>query len=67
MLFGWSHDYVGDLAETVALIWPARRTNAGPPTMTEVVQTLLSTPKPELPAIVAGWLDARTSPSAMRS
>jgi DNA ligase 1 len=58
VLFGWSHDYVGDLAETVALIWPARRTNAGPPTMTEVVQTLLSTPKPELPAIVAGWLDA---------
>jgi DNA ligase-1 len=26
--------------------------------MTEVVQTLLSTPKSELPAIVAGWLDA---------
>ena len=58
VLFGWSRDYVGDLAETVALIWPARRTNAGPPTMTEVVQTLLTTPKPELPAVVAGWLDA---------
>ncbi|GAC1478265.1 MAG: cisplatin damage response ATP-dependent DNA ligase [Acetobacteraceae bacterium] len=62
VLFGWSHDYVGDLAETVALIWPSRRTNAGPPTMTEVVQTLLTTPKPELPAVVAGWLDA-SSPS----
>jgi len=58
VLFGWSHEYVGDLAETVALIWPARRTNAGPPTMTEVVQTLLTTPKPELPEVVAGWLDA---------
>ncbi len=58
VLFAWSHDYVGDLAETVALMWPARRTNAGPPTMTEVVQTLLTTPKPELPAIVANWLDA---------
>ena len=23
LLFRWSHDYVGDLAETVALIWPA--------------------------------------------
>ena len=22
VLFGWSYDYVGDLAETVALIWP---------------------------------------------
>jgi DNA ligase-1 len=58
VLFGWSRDYVGDLAETVALMWPARRTNAGPPTMTEVVQTLLTTPKPELPAVVANWLDA---------
>ena len=58
VLFGWSRDYVGDLAETVALIWPARRTNAGPPTMTEVVQALLTTPKPDLPALVAHWLDA---------
>lgn len=23
-LFAWSYDYVGDLAETVALVWPAR-------------------------------------------
>ncbi len=30
-LFAWSYDYVGDLAETVALIWPAARTNAAPP------------------------------------
>ena len=58
VLFGWSRDYVGDLAETVSLIWPSRRTNAGPPTMTEVVQTLLTTPKPELPEVVARWLDA---------
>ena len=33
VLFGWSYDYVGDLAETVALIWPAppdRRPNREP-------------------------------------
>ena len=24
VLFGWSYDFVGDLAETVALIWPER-------------------------------------------
>src|SRR3954469_2669416 len=24
VLFGWSYDYVGDLAETVALVWPAK-------------------------------------------
>ena len=58
VLFAWSHDYVGDLAETVALIWPARATNAPPPSLTDVVRTLLSTPKSELPFIVAGWLDA---------
>ena len=60
VLFGWSRDYVGDLAETVSLLWPARRTNAGPPTITDVVQTLLCTPKADLPDIVAGWLDAST-------
>ena len=58
VLFGMSHDYVGDLAETVALIWPGRATNAQPPTMTEVVQALHDTPKSELPFLVSGWLDA---------
>ena len=58
VLFAWSHDYVGDLAETVALIWPARATNAPPPTITDVVRMLVSTPKAELPGVVAGWLDA---------
>ena len=58
VLFELSYDYVGDLAETVALIWPARRVNAPPPSLSEVVATLAETPKAELPAIVAGWLDA---------
>ena len=58
VLFGMSHSYVGDLAETVALIWPGRQTNASPPTITEVVQALHDTPKSELPFVVAGWLDA---------
>jgi DNA ligase-1 len=58
VLFAWSYDYVGDLAETVALMWPERPTNAPTPTLTEVVQALLSTPKADLPGIVATWLDA---------
>ena len=61
VLFAWSYDYVGDLADTVALMWPATRANAPPPTMAEVIQALVSTPKAELPAIVAGWLDASTA------
>ena len=58
VLFAWSYDYVGDLADTVALMWPARPTNQPSPGMTEVIQTLISTPKDDLPPIVAGWLDA---------
>lgn len=58
VLLALSHDYVGDFAETVALIWPeARLVNAPPPTLAEVVETLELTPKAELPALIAGWLD----------
>jgi DNA ligase-1 len=57
-LFAWSYDYVGDLAETVALMWPAAATSADPPRLSEVVDTLNRAPKASLPAIVAGWLDA---------
>jgi DNA ligase-1 len=58
VLFAWSYDYVGDLAETVALMWPAAPTNAAPPRLAEVVGALESVPKAALPGIVAGWLDA---------
>jgi DNA ligase-1 len=58
VLLALSHDYVGDLAETVALIWPQREgVNAPPPDLSEVVETLEVTPKAELPALIAGWLD----------
>ena len=57
-LFAWSYDYVGDLAETVALMWPTAPGNAAPPALAEVVRTLETAPKPELPGIVASWLDA---------
>src|ERR1700740_1804630 len=52
VLFALSYDYVGDLSETVARMWPvdARATNAPPPpTLTEVVTTLDTLPKKELP------------------
>jgi DNA ligase 1 len=57
VLFGWSYDYVGDLAETVALIWPAKPLATDPPTLSEVVETLETAPKAALPGLVAEWLD----------
>lgn len=58
VLFGLSYDYVGDLAETVALIWPARAgAKAPPPGLAEVVAALETTPKAGLPALIEAWLD----------
>jgi len=61
MLFGLSYDYVGDLSETVALMWPKAdliaHNNPPPPTLTEVVSTLRTLGKTELPKQLARWLD----------
>ena len=57
-LFGWSYDFVGDLAETVALIWP-ERPKAGPaPGLAEVVAALRRAGRSEAPRLIEGWLDA---------
>ena len=57
-LFALSYDYVGDLAETVALMWPEAASNRAPPGLAEVVAALNTSDKAALPGIVAGWLDA---------
>src|SRR5215216_5136837 len=82
VLFGLSYDYVGDLSETVALMWPksspqarsspspacgggdqasrqisSQHNNPPPPTLTEVVTTLRTLGKAELPRQLARWLD----------
>ncbi|WBU51834.1 cisplatin damage response ATP-dependent DNA ligase [Paracoccus sp. SCSIO 75233] len=59
-LFVASYDFVGDLAETIALIWPAPET---PPNDTDLplpmlVGELQSTGKAGLPALIAARLDA---------
>jgi DNA ligase-1 len=62
ILFRWSYDYVGDLAETAALIWPARppgRLGANrPPELGEVVERLRGALRGQVPGLVEGWLDA---------
>lgn len=63
VLFEMSYDYVGDLSETVALMWPTPahaghdRRNARAPTLAEVVQTLEHSEKRDLPGLLAHWLD----------
>src|SRR5215475_5736444 len=54
VLFALSHDYVGDLSETVALMWPAPERPVSlpprsPPTLSEVVETLSTLGKSQLP------------------
>lgn len=74
VLFALSHNYVGDLAETTALIWPTPEPAGGAghgivgpghnnppphvPTLAEVVETLRTVKKADLPARIAEWLDA---------
>ena len=61
VLFGLSYDYVGDLSETVALMWPADPAAATEchadacPTSSTTLSTL---GKAQLPAQLARWLDA---------
>ena len=57
VLFALSYDYVGDLSETIALMWPAAAAAAPPPTLDQVVETLKSLRKADLPAQIAAWLD----------
>ena len=45
MLFAWSYDYVGDLAETVALVWPARPGANREPELSEVVDAPAPAPR----------------------
>jgi DNA ligase 1 len=58
VLFGWSYDFVGDLAETTALVWPARPGDRDWPHLPEVVTALKAGSRVSLPETVEGWLDA---------
>ncbi len=57
-LFELSYDYVGDLAETIALIWPAKRGANVSPSLGEIVETLRASSKAEAPRHIERWLDS---------
>jgi DNA ligase-1 len=55
-LFALSYDFVGDLAETIALIWPEGGVG-GDVALSDLVAELALGPKAELPARIAARLD----------
>ncbi|WP_165190986.1 cisplatin damage response ATP-dependent DNA ligase [Caulobacter soli] len=57
-LFAWSYDYVGDLAETVALVWPEKPGANREPDLSEVVESLRTASRTEVQRLIESWLDA---------
>jgi len=57
-LFAMSYDYVGDLAETVALVWPQRHGSNREPEISEVVDTLQGALRGDVQTLLGNWLDA---------
>ena len=61
-LFRLSYDFVGDLAETVSLIWPGGGADGAAPPLGEVVETLQAASRADRAAVVARLFD-RMGPS----
>lgn len=57
-LFALSYDFVGDLAETVSLIWPERPGANREPDLTEIVEELREATRGDAGDRLARWLDA---------
>jgi ATP-dependent DNA ligase len=58
-LLGWSYDFVGDLAETVSLIWPVAPGGEGHvPSLAEIVERLKGASRGEVARLLEPWLDA---------
>jgi DNA ligase-1 len=59
VLFAMSRDYVGDTAETVALMWPEPQAGEqqAEPSLDEIVQALAATSRAAAPALIAGYMD----------
>lgn len=62
-LFALSYDFVGDLSETIALMWPLATSGDvavqdTAPTLSEVVNRLENAGKSEVPGLLTDWLDA---------
>ena len=61
-LYLMSYDYVGDMAETISLIWPgvAEPSGSSLPSVTAFIDTVERLPKSQLAPYIAGHLDTAT-------
>jgi DNA ligase-1 len=57
-LFRLSYDFVGDLSETIALMWEPAGATSHPPRLAEVVETLRVLSKAEARRRLPDWLDS---------
>jgi DNA ligase-1 len=55
-LFALSYDYVGDLGETIALIWPHHGREEDLPSLSDVIELLDTTGKAKIPELIASLL-----------
>ncbi len=63
VLFEMSRDFVGDMAETVSLLWPdPGGAQPPPPRLGDVVETLMQLSRAEAPAVVAALFDRLDAP-----
>ncbi|KTC74391.1 ATP dependent DNA ligase [Legionella birminghamensis] len=53
VLFSLSYDYVGDLSDTIALLWPNQPSNKSLPLLSEIIQKFNQLPEEE----IASWLN----------
>lgn len=65
VLFRLCYDFVGDLAETIALIWPDSPHAGSGVTLSAAVELLRDTGKTALPLAIATTLDRMTAPERL--
>ncbi len=64
-LFRLSYDFVGDLAETIALIWPGGLTTNAEVSVAQAITLLRDTGKLALPGVITDLLDRLTPPERL--
>ena len=57
VLFRLSYDYVGDLAETVSLIWPNNTEACHKLNISDIISSLKHIKRKDIPTLIASWLD----------